>query len=332
MYCVAPFTHMHLNRSGEINLCYGSNWTSRPVGSIFKTDLWDLWTSPEAAEFRDTIRDGSFRHCTDCRIPELHESGSLSQDLDLGVVDNLVLAYDRTCNLTCPCCRVGVERMDDLTLKIHEALLGSKVWSHVRTLITSGCGEPLSSLFFWGLCSYLETVSRRPDFGIRLMTNGLLVTPENVKRILGSVGRIVGIDVSVDAACEETYAINRRGGDWNVLMENLAYMASTGIPLRLNFTVQDDNFREMPEFVALASKFNAHYIRFDAINNWGTYTREEYLERAVHFPSHPQHGDLKVVLGHPALADERVHLAQLSDAFFETLSPLRTLRVFASRS
>ena len=331
MYCAAPFTHMHLNRSGEVNLCYGSNWTSRPVGDIFKIDLWDLWNSPAAMEFRETIRDRSFRYCTDCRMPELHETGSAPLDPDLSMVGNLVLAYDRTCNLTCPSCRKGVEHPDDITLRVHNALLNSKVWPHVQTLTTSGCGEPLSSPLFWGLCSHLGTVSRHSDFGLQLMTNGLLVTPGNVEKILRRVDKIVGFDVSVDAARKETYAINRHGGDWSVLMDNLAYMASTGIPLRLNFVVQANNFQEMPGFAELASRFNAHHVRFDALNNWGMYTHEEYLEKAVHFPSHPRHEDLRTTLKHPALADRRVHLAQLSDDFFETLSPLKTLLRHASK-
>lgn len=331
MYCAAPFTHMHLNISGEVNLCYGSNWTSRPVGNILKSDLWDLWNSPEAAEFRGTIRDGSFRYCTDCRMPELHEAGSVPQDSDLSTVGNLVLAYDRTCNLTCPCCRLGVEVPGGTTMEIHESLLGSKIWPHIRTLITSGCGEPLSSPLFWGLCSHLESVELHRDFGLQLMTNGLLATARNVERILRVVGRIVRIDVSIDAACEETYLVNRRGGDWQVLMDNLAHLAGTDIPLRLNFIVQADNFREMPKFVELASRFNARYIRFDAINNWSTYTQDEYSKVAVHFPSHPQHEALRVVLRDPVLADKRVHMAQLSEDFFRTLSPLQTLHVFSAR-
>ena len=331
MYCAAPFTHMHLNISGEVNLCYGSNWTSRPVGNILRSDLWDLWNSLEAMEFRETIRDGSYRHCTDCRMPELHETGSLPRDPVLGIVKNLVLAYDRTCNLTCPCCRIGIEVPGDTTMAIHRSLLASKIWPHIQVLTTSGCGEPLASSLFWGLCSHLETIHLRPDFGLQLMTNGLLATSRNVERILRAVGRIVRVDVSVDAACEETYLVNRRGGDWHELMDNLAYLDSTGIPLRMNFIVQADNFREMPEFVELASRFDAYYIRFDAINNWGSYTKGEYLERAVHFPQHPQHEELRSVLRHPALADERVHLAQLSDDFFKTLSPLQTLHAFSSR-
>jgi molybdenum cofactor biosynthesis enzyme MoaA len=92
-----------------------------------------------------------------------------------------------------------------------------------------------------------------------------------------------------------------RGGDWDVLMENLANIAQVGIPLQLNFVVQETNFKEIPAFVELAVVFGAEAAYFSMLENWGSYTSEKYAALAVHFPSHPKYSELLDVLRNPRL-------------------------------
>jgi molybdenum cofactor biosynthesis enzyme MoaA len=138
------------------------------------------------------------------------------------------------------------------------------------------------------------------------------------------VSKIVSIDVSVDAATEDTYAGCRSGGSFTTLLENLKFVATTGLPLRLNFVVQASNFREMIQFAEMASDLGAYYVRFDAISNW-VFSAQEYLARAVHITSHPLHSELKRVLKHPVFSNPRVHTAKLSEDFFITQDPLKTI-------
>lgn len=326
MYCLAPFTHMHLSLSGDVNLCYGTCWTSRPLANILRMDLLDIWRSQEAKDFRGSIIDQSFRYCTDCRAPELLESGKSPEEADLNTIDCLVLAYDRTCNLTCPSCRTGVESPSATTMAIHKALCESKIWPHLKVLTSSGSGESLASPFFWDLLKRLEAFPPELVPRLRLSTNGLLVTPHNLDKIRKVVKTIDILDISIDAACEETYVVNRRGGNWKTLMNNLEFIATTGIPLRTNFVVQANNFLEMPAFVEMALRFGSGYIRFDALSNW-TVADEDYRKLAVHLSGHPQHAELKKVLRNPIFSDPRIHLAKLSDEFFASQDPLKTIQL-----
>jgi hypothetical protein len=41
---------------------------------------------------------------------------------------------------------------------------------------------------------------------------------------------------------------------------------------------------------------------------------------------------LRTVLATPVLHDKRVHMAQLSEDFFATLSPLKTMRAIAAKN
>ena len=332
MYCAMPFTRLHVDVNGEANLCYGQTWNSRGVGNILETDIMEIWTGKLATEFRQSIVDQSFQYCTDCRCPEMVELRDPPSSPDLSVIDCLVLSYDYRCNLSCPSCRTTNHKPSPLSPLVHQKVMESGILRHVRTISVMGSGEALCSPFFWDLIAKLKTSECHPELCLSLTTNGTLLTPRNLERIQAAGKRIYNVEISVDAACEETYLVNRRGGNWNVLMSNIANVVNCGIPLRMNFVVQANNFREMPDFVEMCFKLGAEYVRFDAINNWGAFSREDYLNRAVHFPSHPKHEELRTVLATPVLHDKRVHMAQLSEDFFATLSPLKTMRAIAAKN
>jgi molybdenum cofactor biosynthesis enzyme MoaA len=331
MYCAVPFNRMHIYVNGEATLCYGQTWTSRGVGNVLQSDILSLWDNEAAREIRESILDQSFRYCTDCRCPEMVEKRAPPTDIDLSTIGCLVLSYDYACNLSCPSCRTTNKKDSPLSAAIHAKVLESGILRHVKMISVMGSGEALASRYFWDLVIRLPSLDCHPDLSLSLTTNGVLLTPKNLERILTAGKPLKNVEVSIDAACKATYLINRRGGDWDVLMSNLAYLVREGIPLRVNFVVQANNFREMPAFVELAIRIGAEYVRFDGINNWGAFTPEEYKARAVHFPSHPEHFQLKEILAHPILRDKKVHMAQLSEEYFSTLSPLKTIHAVGSK-
>jgi len=90
----------------------------------------------------------------------------------------------------------------------------------------------------------------------------------------------------VDAATVATYALNRPGGDFVCLMDNLEFIASLGVSLKLSMVVQANNFFEMPKLADLAQSLGADCY-FSQLINWGTFSRAGYADRAVHRPEHP---------------------------------------------
>jgi len=325
MYCSTPFRRFHINIEGDVNLCFGHTWTTKGVGNILQEDPMAIWHGARATEFRQSILDGSFRYCTNCRCPELLDLDTSPANLDLSYIDVLALAYDYRCNIWCPSCRQERVKPSPLAAEIHRRVLDSKILLFVKTLACNGSGEPLASPYFWDLIRHLPNLDCHPELGFVLCTNGLLLTADRLDDVRSAGKPVRGIEVSVDAATPATYNLNRRGGDWSRLLENLAYIATTEIPLRLNFVVQANNFTEMPAFVELAKGFGASYVRFDALTDWGAFTQEEFAHRAIHVPSHPQHGQLLQVLVHPSLQDPCVHMAKLSGDYFATLDPLTTI-------
>jgi MoaA/NifB/PqqE/SkfB family radical SAM enzyme len=140
-----------------------------------------------------------------------------------------------------------------------------------------------------------------------LITNGILFTPENWGKIANVHYAINFIRISIDAAARETYEKLRRGGNFDILLDNLEFISGLkrqkNIKLQAAFVMQKENYREMPMFVELVKKYNFDMVHFGRINNWGTYTDEEFRQIAVHRKDHPEHKDFLEILKDPALRD-----------------------------
>src|SRR5262249_16198648 len=83
--------------------------------------------------------------------------------------------------------------------------------------------------------------------------------------------------------------------------------------LEIHMTVQANNFREMPEFVALGQRHGCDRVTFHQMLDWGTFPPEEFAARAVQLASHPEHGNFLDMLQNPSLEDSVVYLPNLTD-------------------
>ena len=324
MFCIEPFSGLSVTTNGDVFMCC-FDWLPMPVGNILETPLMDIWKGKRATDLRVSIIDRSFRFCkpscpflANPRGPVMRGRGP-SSPLPLTLIHRLTLSYDPTCNLECPSCRTSTLGKAEKTDLIHDKIIHSDILKRVKLLYLSGYGDPVASPRYWSLLRNLESLPINPDLTVRLHTNGLLLTPEKWEKLGSSAKRITNISISIDAASEKTYKLNR-GGSWQQLHENLAFISKLpGIRLEMNFVVQTNNFREMPDFVEMAFKYSVQHIFFAGIRNWESawcngdrtliLSDVDHQNRAVHLPSHPQHAQLIETLKNPILKDPRVLLA-----------------------
>lgn len=205
----------------------------------------------------------------------------------------LSLGYDPSCNLACPSCRPaafrlrpGDERYDHL--KVFQRNFVFRLAADATDIHCTGYGDPFGSNLYWEL---LTTIT--PDFAPRLkwyfLTNGLGFTPEAYEAI-PTRAQIAGVNVSVDAATEDTYRA-LRGGSWSRLQDNLRFLSTLRLDkFELGFVVQSANWRELPAFMDSAERLGATRVLLYTLLNhaWGP---EQYALRAIHSPNHPDHGD-----------------------------------------
>ena len=310
MFCPNPWTRLEVKADGSVYCCC-EGWLPRSLGNVLEDDLLSLWNGSVVHEIRGAILDGSFRYCVACPYlpgPQGSVVAARPNDITLACslnrVGTLKLDYDQTCQLACRSCRT-VHSDDFVNIakvnKIHEAVLASGILDVTDQVYVTGAGDPFASplyrKFLYDLPDLLTCRGDGPT--VFLHTNGLLLDESHWEAMGRTKDRVVGVGISVDAATEATYKSNR-GASWQKLWTNVRFLnrkqveAARGgrqIVLGMFYTVQANNFRELIPFMKLAFDHNVSWLSVTALRNWDTYTNEEYRRRAVHLPSHPEHGE-----------------------------------------
>jgi hypothetical protein len=90
--------------------------------------------------------------------------------------------------------------------------------------------------------------------------------------------------------------------------------------LRLDFVVQDLNYKEMPMFATLARSFGplVDKICFSMVTDWGTWDKATFNQRAVWRKDHPEFDSFMDVLRSPELQDsDFIDMSNLHSYFVE---------------
>lgn len=327
-FCDKPFRQLEIGNYhyGQIDcrVCCPT-WLPEAIGRYPESSLADAWNSNTAQAIRASIHDGSFRYCDKNLCPAI-SNGTLPDKIDIAdkslreIIDqkkNILdeppqhahFASDRSCNLSCPSCR------DEVFMLRHKRMLQTIQAAQqelIRFCQNSPCefviaiaGDPFASKTHRKLLTEFDG-TRFPHVRFRLVTNGLLLDHEMWQR-LGKIHKNISqINVSVDAASAETYRVVRRGGDFVLLKKNLNFLASERSRgnlqrLQLDFVVQAENFRELPEFIKMADALDADSVFLQRITNWGTFSEQAFQAVDIFNETHPYHEEFLNILNDPAL-------------------------------
>ncbi len=323
--CHAPFREIETRTNGQVHFCC-SAWQPVPIGRLESSTPGGFWNSDRAKEIRRSVLDGDFSHCSrwHCpsiagrRLPARSETGprpALQADHS---PKRVILSHDRSCNISCPSCRTKLitlphketNRLND----VFDQRLLPLVTKAERIKVT-GSGDPFGSRHFRHL---LARLTAEPAQGrrIQLHSNGLLANARAWTE-LNLWGHVSSVWISIDAARPETYSVLRRGGDFDILVENLQFLGQLNAAgdidtLRLDFVVQQANFEEMPGFVDLADAVGADGVYFLRLRNWGHVPPAEFRKQDVCSPDHPQHVALLDVLADDRFVSDRVELGSMT--------------------
>lgn len=328
-FCRVPFESIETAPGGDVHFCCPA-WLPVPIGNLNKDTHEQIWNSPTAEAIRQSIHDGSYRYCSrvhcahistnslpkkDQLKPEhLRTAAHRKETRLVARPRKLVLAHDRSCTLSCPSCRTKVimaSKSEQARLnRMADDVLVPLARDAQRVRVTSS-GDPFGSGHFRHVMKELDR-QRYPRLVLEIQTNGVLFD-EAAWREFDLGGRLGLVAISLDASKQETYAIVRRGGDFNRLLENLDFLAGRRKAgeislMRLDFVVQGVNFQEMPDMLAIAARYSFDGIKFQMIRNWHTYSSAEFAEQDIGSRYHPRYAEFLNVLRHPLLASDRVEL------------------------
>jgi tetratricopeptide (TPR) repeat protein len=335
-FCLMPFTHLSTGYKGDAFACCCPAWVPYAVGNVLEAPSADaVWNSDVAAEIRRSVHDGDFSYCsrTLCSYIAAQKLPFKSEITDpllrryidersviLDEVPQMVeLNHDPTCNLACPSCRTEIvaakaDEQDIFAESARRVLLPLLRRVNGQTYISGG-GEAFASKHYRSILGALNR-AEYPDLYVYLITNGQLATAERWRRFPELPEMIDILSVSIDAARADTYERLRRPAKWPLLMKNLELMAemrrSGSIRcLQLNFVVQEENYRQIPEFVELGTRMAADSIWFQRLTNYGAYAEAVFAKADVTSPAHPKHEELLDILRSPAMSHPSINMEML---------------------
>ncbi|MDX6404219.1 MAG: hypothetical protein QOH70_1674 [Blastocatellia bacterium] len=335
-FCPMPFTHLATGYQGDAFACCCPAWVPFAVGNVLDAPSAEaVWNSDVAAEIRRSVHDGDFSYCsrTLCsyiaaqKLPLKTEITDplLRRYIDersvvLDEVPQMVeLNHDPTCNLACPSCRTEI-----ITAKAEEQDLYSESARRVILPLLrkvnghsyiSGGGEAFASKHYRSILAALNR-AEYPDLYLHLITNGQLTTAERWRQFPNLLEMIGVLSVSIDAARGETYERLRRPAKWPILMRNLELIAemrrSGSIPhFQINFVVQEENYREIPEFIELGTRLGVDSIWLQRVTNYGAYAEGAFAKADVTSPTHAKHPELLDILRSPVMNHPAINMEML---------------------
>ena len=327
--CPQPFESLDVTSSGDVLVCCG-HWLPTHIGNLIKEPLDSVLNSARAQKIRQSMTDGSYKYCNHLECTRLikSEEGFLprrgdplhqrtrkavaDQNYRVDGVDQLMFGFDQTCNLSCPSCRTHriTEKASQTSEKvrtIEEKLL--PLLSSVRQLQINPAGELFVSRPSRKLLEYIND-ERCPNLKLEIISNGTLFNEAEWNKFSGIHKKVVSVRISIDAACKETFEKLRRLGKYDVFVENMRFLRrlrdSGALPqLSFSFTYQLANFREMRDFVGFCDEMLADFAIFERLQNIA-FTREEYKQKAVHYPDHPCYAEFIDVIRDPLFHSDRV--------------------------
>ena len=321
-FCSWPFEYLYLdNDKGDIALCPWMEWDVIYVGNMFEQSFDAIWRGDRAEKLRERIRQGDYSICRREGCPFLQNNSLPERSAEhvstYATADSpkiVNLAYDFMCNQYCETCREKkwkpvLPQYRNRMEKIHEQI--APVLNKAKKISTSGHGDPFASPY---MMHVLRTL--KPAFqGMQLLieTNGVYCDERHWRQIRHLDDCYIDLFVTINSFDRFTYEHISRGGNYDKLMENLAYVKSlrkNEIVNKFNMTlvIQDRNFREIPAFIARSfEEYNVDQVVLRPVYQWGTMPDDVFWFKDVLNPLHPYHSEYLEILDHPVMRDKRVY-------------------------
>ena len=317
--CAVPFTSFEIQDKDNYLCC--ASWLTKPIPK--STSIKNSWNSVEANEIRESILDGSYKYCDENQCPFLNQVqkfGNKGKIEPLYLKDKLPkvlqqqisnfknkklepeilqFSFDRSCNLECPSCRIGIITANSKKIKEVEATIQEiedTYSTSITTLYITGSGDPFISV---GFRNFLRNFNKEkyPNLKqIHLHTNATKWNKKMWSSMKNIHPYVKTCEISIDAGTKDTYEnITRIGGKWDELIENLKFISTISTLKRIkpSFVVQKANYKEMKIFYQLMVHIfgNKANVFYGKVNNWGTFSEEEFNKIKVWDKKHPEHSN-----------------------------------------
>tara|TARA_R110001592_G_scaffold276484_1_gene543601 strand:- start:236 stop:1081 length:846 start_codon:yes stop_codon:yes gene_type:complete len=246
------------------------------VGNLHKNSIPEILNSAMAKEIQTSVADGTYKYCNNHQCMYI-KKGDIRPVTQGRALQNLRLAIDNSCNLSCPSCRkeqifLKSGKMFDMRMRLVDSVIQFLEQRSDPLKIHIGSdGDPFASLIYR---RFMRNVPDLENLSYSFQTNGLLVK-QMYPRVQNIFEKLHTLNISIDGASKDTYETLRRGGSWKKINENLQFISGLkhkhGFKLKLHMVVQASNWHEMMTMCELGTSIGADEVVLNKIENWQTY-------------------------------------------------------------
>lgn len=300
-FCMMPFYFIEIFPSGDVYPCCPAYCNNYTFGNIFEQKFDDVWNGERAQIFRKTMFHRIHKYCNKytCFKRSMDYLSNKFNIIPKIIMDTYPLvvkfSHDGECNYRCITCRDEILRHSESSL----ISLNNKIKTFLPLLKDAkiacllGSGDPLSSRHSRQLIKIIAY--EYPKIHFALHTNGSLCKPQLLDS-LGISNRLAHIQISIHAACKQTYENFTREGKWENLLKNLDWIAKQHKDGHIRkfdmiFVVTPLNVNEMGSFAQLANTLGAQAF-FWEYRWWGGKYGEDFKSVNILSKDHPLHNTL----------------------------------------
>lgn len=246
------------------------------LGNIFCNSISEVWDSIYEKIFRLSVLNRTYSFCDPIICPymiqqETEESKVFNyKDVKPAKPNRMLLETDASCNIMCVSCREHIFKVEN---DFYEAYTNRIIENYIEgcnRMILSGNGEVFASKYAKKIIASKQSKEKKE---ISILTNGFALNEYNWKKYLDDY-EIVNVSISIDAGTKNTYEKIRRGSNWDILNENLAYIKQRKEEgkvkfFQINYVAQKMNIHEMKEFIELGKKYKVDRVVINRLDDWG---------------------------------------------------------------
>jgi molybdenum cofactor biosynthesis enzyme MoaA len=294
--CARPFDTILVDKNGSCFVCECTAWLPQSIGNLHSDNLENILSNPARKYIQSTVKDNSFRLCNNLQcsyiISKLVKNTKYIPGKSL---ENIRLAIDDSCNLSCPSCRkekifLKSGKNFEMRLKLADKILDflQKNREKKFNLHVGSDGDPFASIIY----RYVMMKTKNfENLKYSIQTNGLLIK-KNFHKFQHILKNLNTIGISIDGATKHTYECLRVGGKFETILENLEFLKKikNNFDIHLHFVVQQKNYHEIEQIIELGIKYNVDKIYLNKITDWNTI--ENFEEQAVWLPTHKENKNL----------------------------------------
>lgn len=200
----------------------------------------------------------------------------------------LVLYLTDGCNSRCVTCDIWRNPRRNMPLALVDSLVEACHELGVKHVLLSG-GESMQHPEWATIAAKFREVGVR----VMLLTNGLLVRKQ-IEQVAGHVDELI---VSLDGGTAATYEAIRGVDAFDLVLEGIDLARKANLPVTTRTTVQQMNFRELPQIVEVALTHDVNLVSFLAMDMGNPFAfGERTTESVVGALSREEVNELEAIL------------------------------------